>query len=254
MRAIFWWAVIPEVFMAALVISGCRALVYVSGTAPGAVPVGLLLNFTSAIEKYNNIGGQPAVPLAGCLANAKNLPVPGTYEEKASCPCGCGCRCPAPPTGQPREMRYEKAGRLHEANGLTSDLDIVITNTSRYVPWTTNENLKTINGGNLAQISLLYDTGASFKFQFRDTATDTPKVINYGARAAATRPRPPTDPLATPAPALPPLVTAFPLLTPRRACCHSLRLLLARLRQRPAVGRWRGRGRQLGDGGGVRRG
>ena len=54
-----------------------------------------------------------------------------------------------------------------------------VTNTSKYLPWTTAENLKEMNGGYIGQISMLYNTQTTFNFEFRDSLTDTPKVVDF---------------------------------------------------------------------------
>ena len=148
----------------------------------GTYPRGLYLDFALGDETVNNLGGFPGGEDVGggvtCDPDAPNQPM------QDYCPCGCGCRCDngdvvAPP-GTAQELRYSRVGQIFDGSGLApaAEIDIVVTNTTKYTPWS-SYNTGHHEGGTFAQISLLQGTDTTFRYSFRDSATDELVAVDY---------------------------------------------------------------------------
>ena len=112
------------------------------------------------------------------------------------CPCGCGCRCDngdvvAPP-GTAQELRYSRVGQIFDGSGLApaAEIDIVVTNTTKYTPWNSGDNGH-FAGGTFAQISLLQGMDTTFRYSFVRPGTAEGQVVDFG--------NPPTPPARPPA-------------------------------------------------------
>ena len=151
----------------------------------GTYPRGLYLDFALGDETVNNLGGFPGGEDVGggvtCDPDARNQPM------QDYCPCGCGCRCDngdvvAPP-GTAQELRYSRVGQIFDGSGLApaAEIDIVVTNTTKYTPWNSGDNGH-FAGGTFAQISLLQGMDTTFRYSFVRPGTAEGQVVDFGKR------------------------------------------------------------------------
>ena len=122
----------------------------------------------------NLLGGFPGGPTASC---AGEVPSNTPYS---TCPCGCACQCDNPEYNVTlHEMRLREVAQLFLGSDIPiAVLDLVITNTTQYVPWGSQQNGR-IYGQTFSQISLAASQSVGLSFRFEHSATGAEVSIPF---------------------------------------------------------------------------
>ena len=144
----------------------------------GSYPKGLLIDLNKERSDggatVNNLGGYKGVDAGACAPISAETFTPGECGS-----CGCGCPDCGPPSSDPKEMVLGRVVHVFDGSGLSpsQELDLVITNMTTYMPWTSAANRAV---GTFGEISVAANTETKFRFSFRDPDTGEEVAVEAG--------------------------------------------------------------------------
>lgn len=123
--------------------------------AAGVPGKGVLLDFRNAFkdssDDINSFGGFPG---QGSEAKCTVGNPPRAYlAGGAPLECGCGCGCQCPPSSHTEaaaaamKMHIREAGQVFKEGISVAKLDLIVTNTTEYLPWDSLQNGRGGGGG-----------------------------------------------------------------------------------------------------------